>query len=148
YCWIAKLASVQIHYRDVNAMFYFTFAKFMQVRLPVRVFLKIFSDVLRKQDVSRITAVHDPLCDVDPRAGHVRFPGCVDDPTDRPTMYAHSQPKFRVFLERASYFQCAFSRLFGTIKKTQHDAVARRDCDQAPRRFRGPIFISTSDNVV
>ena len=30
----------------------------MQVRLPVRVFLEIFSNVLREQDVSGIAAVH------------------------------------------------------------------------------------------
>jgi len=38
-CRIPKLLSVQIHKRDMNAMFDFTFTEFMQVRLPVRVFL-------------------------------------------------------------------------------------------------------------
>src|SRR5213079_30614 len=47
------------------------FAKFMQVRLPVRVFLQIFSDVLREQNVSGIAAVHDPLCHIDAGASHV-----------------------------------------------------------------------------
>ena len=71
-------------------MFYFTLAKFMQVRLPVRVFLEIFSDVLREQNVSGIAAVHDPLCHIDAGASHVRFSGCVDHPTHGSTMYAHS----------------------------------------------------------
>ena len=96
HCRIPELLSVQIHQRDANAMFYFTLAKFMQVRLPVRVFLEIFSDVLREQNVSGIAAVHDPLCDIDAGASHVRFSGCVDDPTDRSTVYAHSQLKFRM----------------------------------------------------
>ena len=93
-------------------MFDFTLAKFMQVRLPVRVFLEIFSDVLREQNVSGIAAVHDPLCDVDAGASHVRFSGCVDDSADWSAVYAHSQLKFRMFLERAAYFQRAFNRCF------------------------------------
>src|SRR2546430_2374877 len=98
-------------------MFYFTLAKFMQVRLPVRVFLEIFSDVLREQNVSGIAAVHDPLCDVDPSASYVRFSGCVDDPADGSTVYAHSQLKFRIFLQRAAYFQRAFNRRFWAMIK-------------------------------
>ena len=59
----------------MNAMFDFTLAKFMQVRLPVRVFLQILSDVLREQNGSGLTAVHDPLRDIDAGASHVRFSG-------------------------------------------------------------------------
>src|SRR4029077_14081045 len=114
-------------------MFYFTLAKFMQVRLPVRVFLEIFSDMLREQNVSGIAAVHDPLCDIDAGASYVRFIYCVDDPTHGSTVYAHSQLKFRMLLESAAYFQRAFSWRFRAIIKNQRDAVARRDCDQAPR---------------
>src|SRR5436190_15374323 len=98
-------------------MFYFTLAKFMQVRLPVRVFLDIFSDVLRQQNVSSIATVHDPLCRVDASAGHVRFSGCVDDPTDGSTVDAHSQLKFRMLLESAAYFQRAFNRRLRAMVK-------------------------------
>src|SRR5437773_8484073 len=98
-------------------MFYFTLAKFMQVRLPVRVFLQIFSDVLREQNVSGIAAVHDPLCHIDARASHVRFSGCVDDSADGPAVYAHSQLKFRMLLERAAYFQRTFNRRFWAMIK-------------------------------
>src|SRR5437773_3990625 len=96
-------------------MFYFTLAKFMQVWLPVRVFLQIFSHVLRQQNVSGVAAVHDPLRDIDAGASHVLFSDCVDDSTDRSTMYAHSQLKFRMFLERAAYFQRAFNRRFSAM---------------------------------
>src|SRR2546430_16069068 len=81
-------------------------------------------------------------------ASHVRFSGCVDDSADWSTVYAHSQLKFRMFLERAAYFQCAFSRRFRAMIKNQHDAVARRDCEQPPRRFRDVEFISASDDLV
>src|SRR6476620_4628460 len=129
-------------------MLYFTLAEFMQVRLPVRVFLQIFSDVLRQQDVSGIAAVHDALCDIDAGASHVRFSGCVDDSTHGSTVYAHSQLKFRMILERAAYSQRAFNRRFWAMIKNQRDAVACRDFDQAPSRFRGLEFIRTSDNLV
>src|SRR5437763_2709433 len=98
HCRVPELLGVQIHHGEANAMFYFTLAKFMQVRLPVRVFLEIFSDMLREQNVSGIAAVHDSLCDIYAGASHVRFSGCVDDSADRSTMYAHSQLKFRMFL--------------------------------------------------
>src|SRR6184192_3061316 len=129
-------------------MFYFTLAKFMQVRLPVRVFLQIFSDMLRQQNVSGIAAVHDPLCDIDASASHIRFSGCVDDPTHGSAVYAHSQLKFRMLLESAAYFQRAFNRRFRAMVKNQRDAVARRDCEQPPRRFRDMELISASDDLV
>jgi hypothetical protein len=114
----------------------------------VRVFLEIFSNMLREQNVSGITAVHDPLRDIDAGASHVRFSSCVDDPTHWSTVYAHSQLKFRMLLEGAAYFQRAFNRRFRAMIKNQRDAVARRDCDQAPRRFRGLVPIRGSDNLV
>jgi hypothetical protein len=114
----------------------------------VRVFLEIFSDVLREQDVSGIAAVHDPLCDIDAGASHVRFSGCVDDSTHGATVYAHSQLNFRMLLENAAYFQRAFNRRFWAMIKNQRDAVACRDFDQAPRRFRGLEFIRATDNLV
>src|SRR4030095_4143257 len=120
----------------------------MQVRLPVRVFLEIVSDMLREQNVSGIATVHHPLCDIDSGASHVRFSGCVDDSADRSTVDAHSQLQFRILLQRAAYFQCAFRWGFWTIIKNQRDAVACWDCDQAACRFGGLIFISASDNLV
>jgi hypothetical protein len=49
-----------------------TLAKFMQVRLPVRVFSRS-SATCFEQNVSGIAAVHHPLCDIDAGASHVRF---------------------------------------------------------------------------
>src|SRR5262245_43244271 len=104
--------------------------------------------MLREQNVSGIATVHDPLCDIDAGAGHVRFSSCVDDSTHGPTVYAHSQLKRRMLLEGAAYFQCAFNRIFRAMIKNQRDAVAGGDFDQAPRGFRGLEFIRTSDNLV
>src|SRR5205814_8765826 len=108
-------------------MFYFTLAKFMQVRLPVRVFSQIFSHVLRQQNVSGVAAVHDPLRDIDAGASYVCFSGCVDDSADWSAVYAHSQLKFRMFLEREDYFQRAFNRRIRAMIKNQRYADARLD---------------------
>src|SRR5438034_9657717 len=81
-------------------------------------------------------------------ASHVRFSGCVDDPTHGSTVYAHSQLKFRMLLERAANFQRAFNGRFWAMITYKREAVACRDFDQAPRRFRGLEFIRTSDNLV
>src|SRR5205814_8100719 len=110
------------------------------------VFLEIFSDMFREQNVSGIAAIHDPLCRIDARASHVGFSGCVDDTAYGSTVYAHSQLKFRMLLEGAAYFQSAFNRRFRAMVKNQRDAVACGDCNQAPTRFRGLEFIRTSDN--
>src|SRR5215471_1779978 len=117
HCRVPKLLGIQIHHRDTNAMFYFTLAEFMQVRLPVRVFLQIFSDVFREQNVSGIAAVHHPLRHIDASSSHVRFSGCVDDPTDRSTVYAHSQLNLRILLESTTDFQRAFNRRFWAMIK-------------------------------
>src|SRR6266581_9417778 len=120
----------------------------MQVWPPVRVLLEIVSDMLRHQNVSCVPTVHHALCDIDASASHVRFSGCIDDSADRSTMDAHSQLKFRMFLERAAYFQCAFRWRLRTIIKNQRDAVACRDCDQAACRFGGLVFIRAADDLV
>ena len=53
HCRIPELRSVKINHGDTHAMFYFAFAKFMQMRLPVRVFFEIFGDMLRQQECVR-----------------------------------------------------------------------------------------------
>jgi len=47
------------------------FAKFMQLRAPLRILLEIVRDPFRQQNVSAITAIHHPLRNVDPGAGNV-----------------------------------------------------------------------------
>ena len=54
-------------------MFPFTFAEIMQIRLPLVVLLEVFGGVLRHQNVTGVTAIHDALGDVDPGAGNVRL---------------------------------------------------------------------------
>jgi hypothetical protein len=120
----------------------------MQVRLPVRILLQIFGHMLRQQNVSGITAVHDPLCHVDSSSSHVPFSRYVDHTTNRSAVYAHSQPELRMLLERAANFQRAFDGRFRAVIKNQRDPVACRDFNQTPRCLRGLEFIRATDNFV
>ena len=54
-------------------MFPFTFAEIMKIRLPLVVLLEVFGGVLRNQNVTGVTAIHDALGDVDPGAGNIRL---------------------------------------------------------------------------
>jgi hypothetical protein len=53
--------------------------------------LERLGEMLGEENMSGIATIHDPLCDIAGGASHVRFSGCVDNPTDRSTVYAHSQ---------------------------------------------------------
>ena len=52
-------------------MFAFTFAEIMKIRMPLVVLLEIFGSVLRHQNVTGVTAIHDALGDVNPGAGNI-----------------------------------------------------------------------------
>jgi hypothetical protein len=56
---------------NADAMLYLAFAEFVEIRTPLRILLKILSNMFRKQDVSGIAAIHDPLRHVDPGASDV-----------------------------------------------------------------------------
>jgi hypothetical protein len=62
--WIAQFSTVEIDHIDALAVFNRAVAQVMQLRLPLPVVLQIVGDMSRKKNVSRISAVHHPLCDV------------------------------------------------------------------------------------
>ena len=74
------------------AVFAFAFAEIMQIRLPLVVLLEIFGGVLRHQNVTGVTAIHDALSDVDAGAGNVRLLVQIGDFVDRTTVNAHADP--------------------------------------------------------
>ena len=73
-------------------MFHFAFAKIMQIRLPLVVLLEVFGGVLRHQNVTGVTAIHDALGDVDSGAGNVRLLVQIGDFVNRTTVDAHADP--------------------------------------------------------
>ncbi len=80
------------------AMFPFTFAEIMQIRLPLVVLLQVFGGVLRHENVTSVTAIHDALGDVDPRAGNIRLFVQIGDFVNRTTVDAHADADLWVIL--------------------------------------------------
>ena len=64
---------VKVHDVQTLAVFHFTLAEVMQIRLPLVVLLEIFCGVFRHQNVTGVTAIHDALGDVDSGAGNIRL---------------------------------------------------------------------------
>ena len=79
-------------------MFPFTFAEIMQIRLPLVVLLEIFGSVLRHENVTGVTAVHDALGDVDAGAGNVRLFVQIGDFVHGTTVDTHPDPDFGMIL--------------------------------------------------
>ena len=70
---IPEFFCVEIHDREPNAVFHFSFAKVMEVRVPVRIMLEILGDAFGNQNMSRIAAIHHSFRHVNAGASHVRF---------------------------------------------------------------------------
>ena len=92
---------------DADAVFHFTLAEIVQVRLPLPILLQIFRDMPGEKNVARIAAIHDPLCDVDAGARDVRLFVQIRDFVDRTAVNSHADPKFGMLLELLTDFHSA-----------------------------------------
>src|SRR4029453_6807896 len=55
---VAELLCVEIYGVNADAVFHFALTKIVQKRTPPRILLQIFSDMLGKENVSGIAAIH------------------------------------------------------------------------------------------
>ena len=104
YFRVAYLIGVEIYGVDADAVFHFTLSEIVQVRLPLPILLQIFRDMPGEKNVARITAIHDPLCDVDAGARDVRLLVQICDRVHRATVNSHTNTKFRMLLELLTDF--------------------------------------------
>ena len=88
---IADLIVVKISNGDAHAMFHFAFAEIVQERSPLLVFFEVFSDVLRKENVPGVTAIHHPLRDVEASTGEIGVTVHINHAADWATVDAHSK---------------------------------------------------------
>ena len=107
-------------------MFHFTFAEIVQVRPPLPILLQIFRDMPGEKNVARITAIHDPLGDVDAGAGNVGLFVQIRDFIDRPAVNSHADMKFGMLLELLANFHRAADRRFGASAENKRATIARR----------------------
>ena len=68
---IPNAVPVEIHEEDGNAVLYGAFPQVMQIRTPLSRVAQIFRDPLGQQNVSVVSAIHDPLRKIDPSSGDV-----------------------------------------------------------------------------
>ena len=107
-------------------MFHFARAKIMQERSPLFVFFKILGDMLGKENVPGIAAIHHPLRHVDPSPGEVGPPAHIGHFAYRPAVNAHPDRNFRMLAERLGDLERASSGLFRAVMKDQGHPVASR----------------------
>ena len=81
-------------------MLHLALADIVQVRPPFQIVLKVFSDVLGKEDVPGISTIHHPLCDVDTRPRNVGALIHIRDLVHRAAVNPHADLEFRVILKR------------------------------------------------
>ena len=62
---IPNAVPVEIHKEDGNAVLYGAFSQVMQIRTPLSRVAQIFRDPLGQQNVSVVSAIHDPLGKID-----------------------------------------------------------------------------------
>ena len=90
---VSKFSREKIHDLDFFAVFYFAFAKMIEMRPPMFELLEVFRDPLGEQNVAGIAAIHHPLRHVDTGAGDIGAPVYIDYPADRAAVHTHAQPQ-------------------------------------------------------
>ena len=79
-------------------MFHFARAQVVQELPPPRVLLKVLSDPLGHQDVTRVPAIHHALRDINAGAGDIDLFVYIRDFLDRSAVNTHAHPELRVVL--------------------------------------------------
>src|SRR4029453_14404806 len=69
--WIAEVLFVKIKQVQTQAVFHLALAQIVQVRLPVAIARQVFGHMRGQKNVSGISAIQNPLGDVDSRSSKV-----------------------------------------------------------------------------
>ena len=145
---IAELIVVEVHDRDAHAMLHFACAEIVQKRSPLLVFFEIFGDMLGKEDVPCVAAIHHPFRHVDSSAREIGPFVYIDHPANWPAVDSHPKLQARMFLERAADLHRALRRRFRIGVKDQHHPVAGWDPNQTVRGFGSLKLFGGANNPV
>src|SRR5438067_13149930 len=91
-------------------MLYLAWSDVVKVALPGAELSQIFSRSLRKENVTGLTAIHHPLCDVNAGASNIDLIVDIHHPADGPAMNAHANSEPGMFFERARDCQSVLHR--------------------------------------
>ena len=114
---VPDFVRVQVYKSKTGPVFHLTLAQLVQIGLPNPIILQVLRNVARKQDVSRISTIHHPLCDVDAGSGNIRLIIHVSDSADRTAMQPHADAAERISPKPFCQFHRTLSRSFRGCKK-------------------------------
>ena len=129
-------------------MFHLARTKIVQERSPPLVFLEIFGDMLGKEDVPCVAAIHHPFGHVDSSAREIGPFIYIHNPPNWPTVDSRPKLQARMFLERAADLHRALRGRFWTRVKDQHHPVASWDPNQTVRGFGSLKLFGGANNPV
>src|SRR5207244_12765538 len=98
---VAGCISIGIRDANTNTILNFERTKVVQERSPLFVFFDIFSDMLRKQNVTGIAAIHHPLRHIKSGTGKIGLTVHIDDTAHRSAVYSYSKFYIWVFFVSA-----------------------------------------------
>ena len=99
----------------------------MQKRAPLFVVFEVFSDVLGKENVAGVAAIHYPLRDVEASARKIGPFVYIRNGADWPAVDSHPKLQARMLLERAADLHGALRRRFRIRVKYQRHPIAHRN---------------------
>src|SRR4029077_13840069 len=127
-------------------MFRIACAKIVQKRAPLLIFFEIFGDMLGKENVPFVAAIHHPFCHVESSAREIGPFIYIDHPANWPAVDSHPKLEARMFLERAADLYRALHRRFRTSVKDQHHPIAGWDPSQTARSFGSLKLLGRANN--
>ena len=129
-------------------MLHFAGAKVVQEGAPLFVFFEILGDMLGKENVPGVAAIHHPFGHVDSSAREIGPFIYIDHAADWPAVDSHPNVQARMFLERAADLHRALRRRFRTRVKYQRHPIAGRDFKQTACGFGSLKLLGRANNLV
>lgn len=127
-------------------MLYGTFAQVMQIAAPLTRVREIFGNTLGNKNMTRITAIHHSLCNVNSSACNVSSAVYVPNFINWPTVNPHSKLHPRMLFKLFTDLDCAPDRRFGAIEEYQSHSIASWQTNQFIRRVRSPNLIGIQND--
>ena len=145
---VPHLVGPQIDDGYLHAVLYFARTEIVQQRSPLLVFFEIFGDMLGKEDVPCVAAIHHSFCDVDSSAREIGPFIYIDHAANWPAVDSHPKLQARMFLECAADLHRALRRRFRIGVKDQHHPIASWDPNQTVRGFGSLKLFGGANNPV
>src|SRR5207247_3644765 len=129
-------------------MLYLAWSDLVKVALPGAELSQIVSRQLRKENVTGLTAIHHPLCNVNAGAGDIDLVVDIHHPADGPTMNSHANGEPGMLLECARDCQGALHRRLHAGGKDEGHSVPGRQPGQLAAGFGGKKLSGVANETI